>query len=286
MVYGHFLDSNVPLPIVGWAASYGGTRIEFELTVHSHSELLSLIRQRSICQRGRKGRPESVFLNDEGNLCILIGESIAFILARGRDKIQCRTEPGYDTEALAYLLLNLVLPIYLETEGRLALLHASAVALGEQAIAFLGDCTTGKSTLAEYFLSRGCALVADDRLAISRGEQGVLAVPSHPYMRVGPKSPLWLGEPVEKACHDALPVRKVYVLEPSAPGTEPRVEVVSASDASWELMRCRMVWFRDGVVDGFRLFADMAVSRMVSRLYVPRSMAALPAVYELVIRDV
>jgi len=49
--------------------------------------------------------------------------------------------------------------------------HAAVVDVGGYAIAFLGDCTYGKSTLAGAFLSAGCRLVSDD-LLVTRDWRG------------------------------------------------------------------------------------------------------------------
>jgi hypothetical protein len=49
--------------------------------------------------------------------------------------------------------------------------HAAVVDVGGHAIAFLGDCSYGKSTLAGAFLRAGCRLVSDD-LLVARESRG------------------------------------------------------------------------------------------------------------------
>ena len=48
------------------------------------------------------------------------------------------------------------------------ILHASTVALGGRAVAITGKSGSGKSTLALELISRGCALIADDRTSLIR----------------------------------------------------------------------------------------------------------------------
>ena len=45
-------------------------------------------------------------------------------------------------------------------------LHATAVVVDGEAVAFLGDCGYGKSTLGAAFLARGFPLLTDDVLAL------------------------------------------------------------------------------------------------------------------------
>lgn len=51
--------------------------------------------------------------------------------------------------------------------------HAAVVDVGGRAVALLGDCTYGKSTLAAAMLRAGCRLVSDDLLVV-RGSHGQL----------------------------------------------------------------------------------------------------------------
>lgn len=76
------------------------------------------------------------------------------------------TRPG--TGAPHYLF-TYGLPLWLEAEG-VPVLHASAVALGDRAVAFVGPSGVGKSVLSAELLRLGCGFVADDGLALRRDE--------------------------------------------------------------------------------------------------------------------
>ena len=54
-------------------------------------------------------------------------------------------------------------------------LHATAVVVDGSAVAFLGDCGDGKSTLGAAFLARGYPLLTDDVLALQFDRTGVIA---------------------------------------------------------------------------------------------------------------
>ncbi|MCR6496056.1 hypothetical protein LJB71_07380 [Thermomonas sp. S9] len=62
--------------------------------------------------------------------------------------------------------------------------HASALAVGGGAVAFLGSSGRGKSTLATFLARRGHALLSDDGLELRQSGSGWLAVPNQPSVRL------------------------------------------------------------------------------------------------------
>jgi len=65
-------------------------------------------------------------------------------------------------------------------------LHASAVAIGDEAIAFLGPAGSGKSTTAAAFAERGYSVLAEDVVTLDdRGDQ-FLVRPGYPCIRLWP----------------------------------------------------------------------------------------------------
>lgn len=55
------------------------------------------------------------------------------------------------------------------------LLHASCVALQDQAVLITGASARGKSTLALELMAYGCTLVSDDQTWIANGKNGLIA---------------------------------------------------------------------------------------------------------------
>ncbi len=76
------------------------------------------------------------------------------------------------------------LPLAATLQG-LELFHASAVAIGGRAIAFVAGSGTGKTSLAFALLARGAALVTDDVLVLEPIRAGVVAHPGVPLVNVG-----------------------------------------------------------------------------------------------------
>jgi hypothetical protein len=69
-----------------------------------------------------------------------------------------------------------VLPLAAVLQG-LEVFHASAVALRDRAIAFVGTSGVGKTSTAAHLLARGAEFVTDDVLALELTRDGVLAYP-------------------------------------------------------------------------------------------------------------
>jgi hypothetical protein len=67
-------------------------------------------------------------------------------------------------------------------------LHASAVAVGGRAVAFLGPPGAGKSTTAAALARQGHPVLTDDVLALSEEGGAFLAQPGYPRLRLWPES--------------------------------------------------------------------------------------------------
>jgi len=156
-------------------------------------------------------------------------------------------------------LLDLVLSFVLCVRG-VACLHASAISIGDRAVAFVGPEGVGKSTIATAFAMRGYPVVADDMLALTSSNRGFLAQPGYPWLRVRlsalsvlshagfslpPLSPtengfyfdLHLTQEGFKFERRTLPLAAIYFLsEPVNDVLETGIEPISASDALMTLV--------------------------------------------------
>jgi hypothetical protein len=72
------------------------------------------------------------------------------------------------------LLFAQVLPLAALLQG-LELFHASAVAIGDRAVAFSAPSGTGKTSVASHLVARGAQLITDDVLALELTGRGVQA---------------------------------------------------------------------------------------------------------------
>ena len=96
-------------------------------------------------------------------------------------RIAANSEP--DMHVVTFWLLHTVLPVYLMLKESSFFLHASAVAIDNQALLFLAPSFGGKSTLADYFVRQGHQLLSDDKVRLQYQAGQFRAFPSHPYCR-------------------------------------------------------------------------------------------------------
>lgn len=163
--------------------------------------------------------------------------------------------PGVPEPSVQHLYLNQVLPLALSKQGRLVF-HASAVELGDTAIAFMGESGRGKSTLAASFATSGSRFLTDDGLVVENVEAEWLVLPSHPSIRLWEDSQQALiaagalmAPPVSYTsksrflagddivfCEQPRRLRCVYFLGTGV-APEPQFERLSPSEALIELVK-------------------------------------------------
>ena len=178
-----------------------------------------------------------------------------FLVSQDGQQVTCLPAPEVTEDTSRHLFLNQVLPLALAKQGKLVL-HASAVEVGNYAVAFMGESGRGKSTLAASFATNGFRFLTDDGLVLERGNAGYQANPSHPSIRlwddsqqalIAPevptappvqftsKSRFLAGEDI-KFCNQPRPLQRIYFL---GPGSSPHLtfERVKPAEALIELVK-------------------------------------------------
>ena len=105
----------------------------------------------------------------------------------------------YTLEDAATYLLGPILGFVLRVRG-VTPLHASAVAVAQQAVALVGSPGAGKSTTAAAFACLGYPVLSDDLVALTDGAHGFLVQPGYPRVNLWPDSVRFLF-----GSDDALP---------------------------------------------------------------------------------
>jgi len=209
-------------------------------------------------------------------------------------------------ESLTVYLLGQVLSFSLLARG-FDPLHGTVVAVEGEAIAFVGECGYGKSTLAAALLARGCPIVADDLVSIRRMNGRWIVDPGIPRLKLAPRvASRLLGKPAppERVLHGMpkrviplrpphavngpLPLKALYVLSAPRSHSPIAVEPLPAAEAFVEIVRAAfnlLVHERERFANQFG-FATNVVARVpVRRLTYPRALDSLAAVCDAVLAD-
>lgn len=157
-VYGINIRSTVQLPDLIKAESTPDVRIR--LGEVANSPLF-----RSLAASGQVFERPGCKIIASADAMFINWDRVGAFLVRGGFEVIIEPEPGVPDEDLQPFLTGPVLSVLLHQRGFLVL-HASAVVIGDAAVAFLGAKGDGKSTLAAHFQVRGHRLIGDDIVPI------------------------------------------------------------------------------------------------------------------------
>ncbi|MFV0644569.1 MAG: hypothetical protein ACK5NN_08725 [Sphingomonadaceae bacterium] len=115
------------------------------------------------------GSFRSFIQQPDGDLLVFSGVG-RFRVQHGK-AISVELDPGFDRRLIGLPLLGPVMAILLHQRGHMVL-HASAIAIDDQAHVFLGDKGAGKSTTAAGLITAGHRLIVDDVVALALSDSG------------------------------------------------------------------------------------------------------------------
>jgi hypothetical protein len=118
-----------------------------------------------------------------GRLLLIVDDVARYLVRDGREILIDRA-PGASDDDVRLFLQGSAFGALLQQRGLLAL-HASAVAVGEGAVAFMGPSGIGKSTLATAFHQRGYTVLTDDVCVVDFDAGGApVVVPGYPQLKL------------------------------------------------------------------------------------------------------
>ena len=135
------------------------------------------------------GTPALVVARLRGGLFFRLryADGVEFVLDGAGRGVWTMWPAPWTLDDVATYLLGPVFGFLLRLRG-VTCLHASAVAVEDQAVVFAGPAGAGKSTLAAAFARRGHAVMADDVVAISDDGALVAVQPGPSRIRLWPES--------------------------------------------------------------------------------------------------
>jgi hypothetical protein len=268
------------------------------------AEILQACSQERISFREQGFWQCSIFA--DGSAHVSWKEHFEFVVSPSAKQVRWRKLQDVSDEVFFTYFLGQVLSYCLLARG-IEPLHATAIIVDDQAIAFLGDSGMGKSTLAAKFLQRGYTLLTDDVLALEFSGKDVWAWPGIARIKLNPDSAnaVFGGHrsvpmnsftskmifPLNDSQYGnrLVPLQALYVL-PHKP-SKSRIQVRRLSGRSSFLPIVHNT-FNDTVLHPDRLkqqfaFAGRLASLIpIKRLFYPKRLDMLPAVADLILADI
>lgn len=227
-----------------------------------------------------------------------------FEISHDGREVTCWPAPGVSDATLLNLFLNQVTPLARSRAGWL-MFHASAVAVDDFAMAFMGESGRGKSTLAASFATSGHSFLTDDGLAVHIANGHGWVSPSTASLRLWPDSEEALIEPdqgrsppIEYSqksrfladdklafCDEPRRLRRIFLLGNDEVDA-PRIDPMNPSEALIELVRHSFLLDIDqgGALAGhFDQLTSLVKQPVFYRLNYPRRFGDLPALRALLI---
>ncbi len=218
--------------------------------------------------------------------------------------------PPLTIEDLATYLLGPVMGFVLRRRG-VTPLHASAVRIGDAAVAIAGDAGAGKSTTAAALALRGAAGLCEDIAALHEAEGKFYVEPGYPRMCLWPDAvekllgskdalpnltPTWnkkfLGLDGVRAKFEPfrMPLGTTYLLGArSEEEMAPRIEEISAREALLDLVRntyMNLFLTREQRATEFELLSRLVNHVPCKRLIPHRDAAKIGSLCEMIEKDV
>ena len=191
-VYGLSLRSNLPIP--GLTSLPHATNVDVSVWLGLMppwlEQALETARVWSVgSYRDEHDNPTRMVWQLEGGnyFRYLYSDGTEFVIERTGAQVWARWPESLTLEDTATYLLGPIFGFLLRLRGFICL-HASAVAIGERAIALLGTAGAGKSTTAAAFADSGYPVVSDDVLALIDRGDNFLIQPAYPRLRLWPAS--------------------------------------------------------------------------------------------------
>jgi len=312
-IYGFALQSDFPfsypLPV---------TTRQADLSFSCRLSVPSPERAKQIARWGDQDEIVLTASAHKNGYCMSFNPVLKFFLYP--DHIKCDLFMQPYTFLVESYLLGIVLSFWLEWQGVMAL-HASAVVVGKQAIAFCGQSGDGKSSLAASFVQAGYPLLTDDILAVD-GREGseMVGYAGFPLMRMMPESSQHFVRstelarvnpysekqriPIDSFYADACPLSAIYLPQRRGASFDQRLSSLSrcknrergeinivrvnASEAFFALVECSFIPYLlhhlDNRQSRWRFLAHLLSQVPIYRLIYPTGFEHLPRVREAILQ--
>jgi hypothetical protein len=259
----------------------------------------------------RAGDPHLIIdtLATESYFYFKYDDGVQFVCARAATEVWGTWPENLSMEDATLYLLGPILGFILRLRG-VTCLHASGIAVGEQAFAIVGMSGAGKSTTAAALAARGYSVVSDDILPLAKVGQTFQAIPGYPRLRLWPhavealygvpdaqplltpkgtKRYLDLTNSVYTFQSTPVPIRAIYLLSPRS--ENPAAPFIEPEPLQQGLFALAANTYRNELLDkSMRQQEFRVLSRLVTHIPLRRvtpytDIAKLPQLCDLILED-
>jgi hypothetical protein len=249
-------------------------------------------------------------LTDRNTYHLCYADGTQFLIDKDGTKVWATWPSETSTlEDTATYLLGPIMGFVLLLRGRVSL-HASAVAIGDSAVAFVGPAGAGKSTTAAALADLGYRVLAEDVVTLDEFGASFLVQPGYPCIRLWPESvgalygsdadlpkltPTWdkrfidLTQKQYVFQDDPLPLSTIYIVNARVQTNDaPFVESISQSEALMSLVSntyATQLMNRQMRAREFELLTRLLKTTSVRRLTPHSDPARIPALCRTIVSD-
>ena len=302
-VYGIYLRSDIALPLPECS---GDSLADVHLQTASTDWFARQIQDAEISKPSPWYRYSRL---EDGSSYVGWQDVGEFLVSSNGKSIVCCQSNNASIESFQVYLLGQALSFALVHLG-FEPLHATAIVVNGEAVAFLGDEGFGKSTLAACFLAAGHRILTDDLLILRETPRGIRAHAGPARIKLFPRvAQRYVGNAASgvtmnsitkklilplnssKCCVKPVPLRGIYSI--GAPSIASRKKAICIEPLSprEEFMELIKNTFNYRILDGARLARQFtATERLVAgatvrRLSYPRTLDQLSAVRDAILAD-
>jgi hypothetical protein len=183
--YGLNIKSALPLP------DLVGTEFEHDVRI-TYGQVTGTPKLQSLQEFGQVFERPGFRIDVTKRAVCIRWDRVGTFIVEGGTEIVIEPDAGVSEADLQPFLTGPVLSVLLHQRGYFVL-HASAVAIGDAAVAFLGTKGDGKSTLAAHLQVRGHRLIADDIVPVNVTNDGAVVAAGFPRIKLYDDSIMAVG---------------------------------------------------------------------------------------------
>ena len=243
-----------------------GSQIEPLYESHGRELFLHTDRPLALSEPGQRWRLE-------------VRDVVSFYWVGGLQLIEYELHSEGTQALLVFWFVHIFLPLQLTLERGYDFIHSAAMEVDGKPVLFIAPSTGGKSTLGDYFLNQGHAMLSDDKVATFLHEDEFWAVPSHPHHRPFRQFEV-LGNPVSYFAAGPRPIHAFYVLEAGSPDDDVAIEEVLGFRKFEALMPNYLFGFEFLKKQRTEWLAQLADKSNVFRVHRPWDLKRQQEVYE------